>query len=139
MINNDRSLTNIILVKNIILQHFSSVSEQDSLVFDDISVDESSKSVNIGFSFCSKTTGKKHYISDYRIPISIIINTKVDNALNSDYFVKFNRFVSDDAASYLEHINNERLSSVATEAIIFAKKAWPHILFLGSLLYIFSI
>lgn len=137
MLIRDCFLLNSMRVKNVINQHFSSVSKENSLIFDEFIIPENSNVVNVGFSFVDKLTNKKHCISDYRIPSSIMLSG--DDFLSDEYFLKFERFVMEDASSYSEHSNKEKNNIIVSESIIFIKKAWPHIVFLGAVLYVFSI
>lgn len=139
MNNQDAFLSNIIIVKNTIIQHFSAVSEQNSIIFDEINANAASKNIEIKFSFISNITGKRHVISDYRIPSYVMLNNISDELLRTEYFTKFNEFVRDDAVSYLEHTKSEKTEIIMSESINFIKKAWPHILFIGSVLYILSL
>lgn len=139
MIEHDAHLKNLITVKNIIIRHFSSVSEPNSIVFDDVIINRESKNVDIRFSFTSNMTGKKHFISDYRIPSSVMLDSNDSELANTDYFINFDKFVSEDASSYLEHIKSEKTDMIISESIIFIKKIWPDVFFLATILYLLSI
>lgn len=139
MSNQDAFLSNVIVIKNTIIQHFSAVSEQNSIIFNEINANAAQKNIEIKFSFISNITGKRHVVSDYRIPSLVMLSNTSDELLRTEYFNKFNEFVRDNAASYLEYAKSEKIEIMISESINFIKKAWPHIIFIGSVLYILSL